>query len=114
MNGGTTQELSPEWMPGLLDVLHDAADDDGAGGVGDGIDVELERVFEELVDQHRMLGRRIDGVRHVAIERRHVVDDRHAAAAEHVRRPDDDREADARRRRRALPRARSRCRSPAA
>ena len=31
---------------------------------------------------------------HVAIERRHVVDDRHAAAAEDVRRPDDEREAD--------------------
>ena len=38
--------------------------------------------------------RHIDGARHVAIERRDVVDDRHRAAAEHVRRPDDDREAD--------------------
>ena len=55
---------------GLLDVLHDAADDDGAGRVGDRIDVELERVLEELVDQDRMLGRGVDGVRHVAVERR--------------------------------------------
>ena len=38
-----------------------------------------------------------DGVHHVAVERRHVVDDRHRAAAEHVRRPHDEREADLRR-----------------
>ena len=80
----------------LLDVLHDAADHDGAGRVGDGVDVELERVLEELVDEDRMLGRRVDGLRHVAIERADVVDDRHPAAAEHVRRPHDDREADRR------------------
>ena len=54
---------------GLLDVLHDAADDDGAGRVGDRVDVELERVLEELVDQHRMLRRRVDRVGHVAVER---------------------------------------------
>ena len=39
----------------LLDVLHDAADDDGAGRVGDGVDVEFEGVFEELIDEHRVL-----------------------------------------------------------
>ena len=78
----------------LLDVLHDAADDDGAGRIGDGIDVELEGILEEPVDEHRMLGRGVDGARHVAIERAHVVDDGHAAAAEHVRRPHDDRESD--------------------
>ena len=78
----------------LFDVLHDAADDDGAGLVGNRIDVELERIFDELVDEHGMLGRRIDGVRHVAIERAHVVHDRHPSAAEHVGRPHDDRETD--------------------
>ena len=82
---------------GLLDVLHDAADDDRAGRIGDGVDVELERVLEELVDQDRMSGRRRDRVGHVAIERGGVVDDRHRAAAEHVRRPHDEREADLRR-----------------
>ena len=40
---------------GLLDVLHDAADDDGAGRVGDRVDVELDGVLEELVDQDRMV-----------------------------------------------------------
>ena len=38
---------------GLLDVLHHAADDDRAGLVGDDVDVDLDRVGEELVDQQR-------------------------------------------------------------
>ena len=98
----------------LLDVLHDAADDDGAGRVGDRVDVELERVLEELVDEHRMLRRGVDRLRHVAIERADVVDDRHAAAAEHVRRPHDDREADRRGDLARFLRATWPCRSPAA
>ena len=81
----------------LLDVFHDPADDHRAGPIGDGVDVELERVFEELVDEHGMLGRRVDGVRHIAVERRGVVDDGHRASAEDVRRPHDDRESDVRR-----------------
>ena len=40
----------------LFDVLHDAADDDGARFVGDRIDVELECILDEFVDQHRMFG----------------------------------------------------------
>ena len=70
MNGGTTHELSPEWMPGLLDVLHDAADDDGAVASATRINVELKGVLEELVDEDGMLRRCVDGVSHVAIERR--------------------------------------------
>ena len=64
---------------GLFDVLHDPAEHDGSRLVGDRIDVELERVLDELIDQHRMFWRRIDGARHVPIERAHVVHDRHAA-----------------------------------
>jgi hypothetical protein len=79
---------------GFLDMLHDAADDDVSGGVGDGVDVELERIFEELVDQHRMFGRHVHRLRHVAIERADVVHDGHPASAEHVRRPDHDWKAD--------------------
>ena len=41
---------------GLLDVLHDAADDD-ARAVAHRVDVDLDRVLEEPVDQHRVLGR---------------------------------------------------------
>jgi hypothetical protein len=42
---------------GLLDVFHHAADDRLAGGVADGVDVDLHRVLEEAVDEHRALGR---------------------------------------------------------
>ena len=41
----------------LLDVLHHAADDHLAGGVADGVDVDLDGVLEEPVDEHRPLGR---------------------------------------------------------
>ena len=36
---------------GLLDVLHHAADDDLAGAVAQRVDVDLDRVFEEAVDE---------------------------------------------------------------
>ena len=39
-------------MPGVLDVLHDAADHD-ARAVADRVDVALERVLQEPVDEHR-------------------------------------------------------------
>ena len=57
---------------GVLDVLHDAADD-AAGAVGDGVDVGLEGVLEEAVDEHRMLGRHPRRPGEVAPERRVVV-----------------------------------------
>ena len=40
----------------FLDVLHDAADQHLAGRVADRVDVDLDRVLEEAVDQHRTLG----------------------------------------------------------
>ena len=55
--GGMAQAESPECTPGLLDVLHDAADDHLAGVVADGVDVDLGGVLEEAVDEHRALGR---------------------------------------------------------
>ena len=68
----------------LLDVLHDAADDDGAGGIGNRVDVELEGVLEESVDENRVFGRRVDRVSHVAVERADIVHDSHRPPAEHV------------------------------
>jgi len=41
--------------PGLLDVLHDAADVDLAA-VAQRVDVDFDCVFEEAVDEHRVLG----------------------------------------------------------
>src|SRR5690606_40522311 len=49
---------------GLLDVLHDAADDDLAA-VADRVDVDLDREVEEAVEQHGALVRYADGLRHV-------------------------------------------------
>ena len=79
---------------GLLDVLHDAADDDGARS-------RRRRSRRRTRRRPRGTCRSAPGrscetstaPRHVAIERRRVVDDRHAAPAEHVRRTDDDRES---------------------
>ena len=42
---------------GLLDVLHHPADQHLAGGVADGVHVDLDRVLEEAVDEHRTLDR---------------------------------------------------------
>ncbi len=42
---------------GLLDMLHDAGDDDGLA-VGEHVDVDLDRILEVAVDQDRaVLGR---------------------------------------------------------
>jgi hypothetical protein len=40
---------------GKLDLVHDARDDDILA-VSHGVDVELEGIFQETVDQHRMVG----------------------------------------------------------
>ena len=53
--GGSAQAESPEWMPGLLDVLHDAAEVHLAGRVAQRVHVDLDRVVEEPVDQHRVV-----------------------------------------------------------
>ena len=91
---------------GLLDVLHHAADHDRAGLVGDDVDVELDRVVEELVDQQREPDARAisslaaatgAGAEHaleVVLEPARVVDPLHRAAAEHVARAHHHREPD--------------------
>ena len=67
---------------GLLDVLHDRADD-GDLAIGDAVDIDLGGVVEEAVDQHGALGRGGDGVAHVVAQLVVAVDDLHGAAAEH-------------------------------
>ena len=79
---------------GVLDVLHHAADH-AARAVGDRVHVRLERILEEAVDQHRMLGRHPRRAAEVAPQRGVVVDDLHRAPAEHVGRPHQDRISDA-------------------
>src|SRR5580693_10658137 len=87
---------------GFLDVLHDAGDI-GVLAVGQAIDVDFDGVGEITVDQKRAavgdgkLGRTVEIGRQadeIAVDLGRVVYDFHAAAAEHIRRPDHDRIAD--------------------
>ena len=78
---------------GLLDMLHDAGNVDGLA-VRDGVDVNLDRVLEVGIDEHRVVARNLDGGLHVAVERVAVVDDLHGPAAEHVGRAQQHRVAD--------------------
>ena len=39
--------------PGLLDMLHDAGDIDGLA-VGQHVDIDLDRILQVTVDQHRV------------------------------------------------------------
>ena len=52
-----TQALSPECTPASSTCSITAADEHLAGGVADGVDVDLDGVLEEAVDEHRPLGR---------------------------------------------------------
>ena len=78
---------------GLLDVLHHAAEVD-LGAVAERVDVDLDGVVQEPVHQHRVIARDLGRPLDVVGQRRLVVDDLHAAAAEHVGRADQHRVAD--------------------
>ena len=80
---------------GLLDVLHHAADVD-VRPVAERVDVDLDRVFEEPVDQDRMRRGDLGGGLDVTREHRVVVHDLHRTAAEHIARPDQHRIPDPR------------------
>ena len=76
-----------------LDVLEDRADDAGLA-VRDAVDVELDRVGEELVDEDGAAFRDLDRLLDVFPEPVLVVDDRHAASAEDEARAHEDGIAD--------------------
>ena len=78
---------------GLLDVLHDAADQHFLA-VADRVDVDLDRVVQEAVEQHRRIVADLHRLAHVALEVALLVHDLHRAPAQHVRRPHDERIAD--------------------
>ena len=82
---------------GKLDVLEDAADDDGAIGwileaadIGDAIHIHLGGVLEELVHQHRPFGGGLDGEAHVMPQLGVGIDDLHGASAEDEAGADED------------------------
>ena len=87
--------------PGLLDVLHDAADPDVLA-VADRVDVDLDRVLQEAVEEDLAPVRAARDAQQVVLEPGERVDDLHRAAAEHVARAHEQREADARRDRQRL------------
>ena len=54
VTGGSAHAESPEWMPASSMCSMIAADVD-LGAVAQRVDVDLDRVLEEAVDQHRVL-----------------------------------------------------------
>ena len=77
----------------LLDVLHDPPDPHGLA-VAQRVDVDLDRVLEEMVEEDRPPVRAGLGAIQVAGEVLGRVNDLHRAAAEHVARAHQQREAD--------------------
>ena len=78
---------------GFLDVLHHA-DNDRPLSVANGVDVDFDRIFEELVDQDRVIRAGLDSIDHVTIEAVLVVDNLHRSPAQHKARAHHDRVAD--------------------
>jgi hypothetical protein len=79
---------------GFLDMLQHAGDVDVVA-VGNAVDIDLDRVIEIAVDQHRVFAGDTHGLAHVAVELGAVMHDFHGAAAEHVGGADHHRVADA-------------------
>src|SRR5258708_10038330 len=72
--------------PGFLDVLHDPTND-AALAVGNAIDIDLDGIFEKLVDQNCLrpgLMRRLESARCKELELEPRVRDHHGSTAKHV------------------------------
>ncbi|MPM37476.1 hypothetical protein SDC9_84093 [bioreactor metagenome] len=80
--------------PGGLDVFHDRADHRTLA-VGDAVDVEFDRILEEPVDQNRLARRNRFGHFDIVAQILFLVNDDHAAPAQHEGRTDQQRIADA-------------------
>ena len=78
---------------GLLDMFHDAADND-IGSITDGIDVHLDRIVEKMVKQYRRIIRYLHRFPHVTPQIVLVINDFHGPPAEHVRRSHHERVTD--------------------
>ena len=74
---------------GFLDVLLYSGYHN-SGFVGQGINVDLGRPFEEFVDQNRLFRRCIDRRTHVFVQGLIIVNDRHSSAAQYETRAHDD------------------------
>ena len=67
----------------LLDMLHDAGDDD-IRAVRDCIHVDLDRVAQILVDQHRAVAGDLDGGVDIVVQLGRGIDDLHRPPPEHI------------------------------
>ncbi len=70
----------------LFDVLHDPANHN-VFTVRQRVDVDFNRVFQKVIDQHRAVVRILHRFFHVANDRFFVVGNHHGASAKHIRRP---------------------------
>ena len=105
VGGGIAHAESPECTPASSMCSMIPPISTSPRSVAERVDVDLDRVLEEAVDQRGALaptgrlrgpGSRARASSAIgAVERVVVVDDLHGPAAEHVRRPDQDRVADA-------------------
>ena len=99
--------------PRFLDMLHHPGDGDVLA-VADRVDVDLDRVAQIFVDQHRAVAGDLDGGDDIILELGRPVDDLHRPPAEHVGGPGQHRIADPLGDRDRLLAASGRCRSRAA
>jgi len=65
--GGREHAESPELHSGLLDMLHDSADEN-VFAVAGGVHIHLRASGEEAVEQHRRVVGNFDRLSHVALE----------------------------------------------
>ena len=69
---------------GLLDVLHHAADEDGAFAVTHAVHIALDGVGQEVVQQHGRVIADLDGFAHVALQVALLMHDFHGTATQHI------------------------------
>ena len=72
----------------FLDVFHDTRNMHVAGDVADGIDINLDRIAQIAIDQHRVVARYLHRVGDVVGQPCFVVDDFHGATTQDVGRAD--------------------------
>ena len=77
----------------FLNVLHHAADD-RVGSIAQTIHIDLRRILEKAIDQHRPVGAGLDRVAHVTAQILRRVNNLHGAATQNERRADQHRITD--------------------
>ena len=74
---------------GFFDMLHDPSDH-YFFPVGDGVNVDLDRILQKLVDQNRVFMGCFDREFHILFQLVFVIHDFHGPSPEHIRGTDND------------------------